>query len=90
MIKDYGNMFHRIGGKSFKTVQPTCDICGWGDTLIFENVIVDQRRYDFCKRHTENEIVTYIEMGLPTYSVKTGKPITDKNLKNKQIPMGLE
>ena len=75
-----------IGGKMFHTELVFCDICGFGDTMTFEGVIVNSRKMDFCKRHSEDAIVSYIEMDLPPYSTKV-QVKKDKDLIKKQTEL---
>ena len=73
-------------GRNFKWNLFFCDICGWGDTMIIEGVIVNSRKMDFCKRHDEDAIVSYIELGLPPYDVKV-QVKKDKDLIKKQTEL---
>mgnify|MGYP001627773969 CR=1 FL=1 len=57
-----------IGKRKFATEFVFCDICGSGNYINKEGVIVGDRIMDFCSAHTEDEIISYIEMGLPPYS----------------------
>lgn len=79
----------QIDGASFNEEMIFCDICGWGDQMSYTDIVHNDRRFDFCMRHNEAAIRTYIEMNLASYSLEKGMPISNQNLKRKQIPMDL-
>lgn len=84
-----GNIQTLIGGKAFETESVFCDICGWGDVIIFSDILANGRRYDFCKRHTEKQIVNFIEMEFPSYQASKN-PISNKDLAQGQFNLNIE
>lgn len=69
----------RIDGKEFQDESVFCDICGWGDQMIFTDIHYEGRVFDFCKRHPEPVVRIFVTKKLPRY-----KPSV-KPLKNKEI-----
>ncbi len=78
-----------IGKIRYPITSIYCDICGWGDMITHHNILANDRSMDFCRRHKDDVINAYIEMGLPEYNGKNNVDPNDKDLLKKQHKLKL-
>ncbi|WP_372744306.1 hypothetical protein [Lutibacter sp.] len=71
----------KINDLKLKTAAVFCDISGNGNNLIYDEIIFDNRRMDFCKKHSTKTIENYIKLRLPPYNYKNTL-LTDSKINN--------